>query len=174
MSMGPPVGAAQLNASCATRLSVGGNPDPVALGVFEHPEARTGNPLLGLDDRPPELLGFRQGRSNVLDGDEEQDLVLGGLAGADRNIRAAFGARVDEGVSGERAFLRDLPSEQIGKVSSANLGLERRSQLAPVQKCGVPLSNRGAGRRGVAGRPAPCQAQRGGSSPPMPAATSRP
>src|SRR4029077_10028947 len=57
------------------------------------------------------------------DRDEEEDLVLLGLAGTDGDVRPAFDARVDEGVAGERALRRDLPAEKVGEELAGGVGV---------------------------------------------------
>ena len=65
--------------------------------------------------RAAEPFGRGQRRGHVLDGDEEQHLVLGALPGADRDVGAALDAGVDEGVAREGALGGDLPAEQVGE-----------------------------------------------------------
>ena len=80
------------------RLSLSGGRDAhlVALRVGEDSEARSGHMLSRLNDCPAELLGFLQRRVDVVDGYEEQHLVLGTLARADRDVRATLDASIDE------------------------------------------------------------------------------
>jgi hypothetical protein len=67
--------------------AVGGDADSVALAVGEDSEAGAGDSLLRLDDAAAEAFGRGQRRGYVLDGDEEQHLVLGALPGPIPHMR---------------------------------------------------------------------------------------
>ena len=76
-------------------LAGGSYPHLVALGVREHPETRARNVLGRLGDAATELFCSCQRCLDVVDGDEEQNFVLGALARADGDEGAAVDSGVD-------------------------------------------------------------------------------
>ena len=99
--------------------------------------------LSRLNDGAAQAFCLRERLGHVLDGDEEQHLVLGALPRADRDVGAVLGACVDEGVTGEGAFGGHLPAEQVGEeltrrigVGGANLGVDRRGGSWQVSSIG--------------------------------------
>jgi hypothetical protein len=56
--------------------AVGGDADPVTLGVGQDPEAGARHFLFWLDDAAPQAPGLLECLPHVLNGDKEQHLVL--------------------------------------------------------------------------------------------------
>src|ERR1700759_1944941 len=81
----------------ARSISGGRDADAVSVGIGQNAEADSRHLLHRLNDGAAELLGLAQRGGDVVDGDEEEDLVVRPLTRADGHPGASLAARVPEG-----------------------------------------------------------------------------
>ena len=150
-------------ASATWVSAVGGDADPVALGVGEDPETSARDMLSRLNDGAAQAFCLRKRLGHVLDGDEEQHLVVGALPRANRDVGAVLGACVYEGLTVGRR-LRTPPSSRTGRRRTDASCPGRRSESRRGRRGGswqVSSSRYGSEAGvGLTGRGAPLPVRR--------------
>jgi hypothetical protein len=114
-----------LPAEAAGRSALLGQPHDVALRVGDQREGDTGHVLRFLDNPAAEFSGPFHGAIDIVDRDEEGDQIRTALQRADRGVQRAGNTGVDEGITGDRAWVRVRSAEQVCEELAGRVGVRR-------------------------------------------------